>query len=538
MLIVPIALCCPSALFACTAPVQLILVLVASFALLVHFAAPEGVLIAAALPIAVWPAVKVLLHAARRTYPVAMLVAGAIDGLVTLYQVFAGLLAVGAPRPFSADALTSPSRMLAAMAYIAAVVLSAGSSLAAVAMWDRSIWRRRSLLNRASGGILRGAPRTGILIRHRPLAVKRAYIRYEVLRIRQFGRARSVLRINRETVEEDTQYMTSRPPTELRRQLVVVFRHEAGIDAGGMAREYFRLFFKRVASEPNPLFIPLDVGQHYISPKADPRRLHLAGIILGRAFLDGQLISVSFSPSIYRYLLVGQLTADDVAEHDPELFRHTESLLTMSSADLKGLGLTFSVSLSDGTMKELRPGGDDIDVDAGNVRQFVALRRIFALLGDGVGERLAALRAGWGRVVSKIDTTVLQVADLGLLIEGISEIAIDDWQRHTSYSNGFTATSPTVVAFWEVLATFTHTQRQALVQFTTGCASVPVSGFSGLPGRVKFNITRSPRLEAMPQAHTCFNSLTLPDVRDVDRVRSLLEWVVSLDSDAVGFHMA
>ncbi len=38
--------------------------------------------------------------------------------------------------------------------------------------------------------------------------------------------------------------------------------------------------------------------------------------------------------------------------------------------------------------------------------------------------------------------------------------------------------------------------------------------------------------------HTCFNSLTLPDVRDVDRVRSLLEWVVSLDSDAVGFHMA
>lgn len=57
--------------------------------------------------------------------------------------------------------------------------------------------------------------------------------------------------------------------------------------------------------------------------------------------------------------------------------------------------------------------------------------------------------------------------ELELLISGLPEIDVDDLRANTEYS-GFTAGSPVVQWFWEVVREMDAEQLALLVQFVTG----------------------------------------------------------------------
>ena len=69
--------------------------------------------------------------------------------------------------------------------------------------------------------------------------------------------------------------------------------------------------------------------------------------------------------------------------------------------------------------------------------------------------------------------------------------------------------------FWSTLEEFNDEQRTRLLQFSTGSARVPAQGFKALQrndGKYqKFTLDSAGGVDGwLPQAHTCFNRLDMP----------------------------
>ena len=72
--------------------------------------------------------------------------------------------------------------------------------------------------------------------------------------------------------------------------------------------------------------------------------------------------------------------------------------------------------------------------------------------------------------------------ELELLISGLPEIDVDDLRANTEYQ-GFTANSPVIQYFWEVVREMDKEDLALLVQFVTGTSKVPLEGFKAMQVR-------------------------------------------------------
>ncbi len=99
-----------------------------------------------------------------------------------------------------------------------------------------------------------------------------------------------------------------------------------------------------------------------------------------------------------------------------------------------------------------------------------------------------------------------------------------DLQRHTRYSNGYSAQSPAVVKFWKVMRQASAEDRRAVVQFVTSSSRPPVLGFANLQppftlSKVKCETSLFAAIglgkdaDRLPSASTCFNTLKLPNYK-------------------------
>lgn len=83
--------------------------------------------------------------------------------------------------------------------------------------------------------------------------------------------------------------------------------------------------------------------------------------------------------------------------------------------------------------------------------------------------------------------------------------------------------------FWEVLESLSDELKKKFLLFTTGSDRVPVGGM----GEMTFKITRiSNKPENLPEAHTCFNQLVLPQYETQDILKEKL--IIAI-SNAEGF---
>lgn len=110
--------------------------------------------------------------------------------------------------------------------------------------------------------------------------------------------------------------------------------------------------------------------------------------------------------------------------------------------------------------------------------------------------------------------------ELELLLCGMQEIDVDDWQRNTVYRH-YAPQSKHIVWFWQFVRSLDKEKRSKLLQFVTGTCRVPVGGFSeliGSTGPQLFCIERVGKENWLPRSHTCFNRLDLPPYRSYDQL--------------------
>lgn len=295
-------------------------------------------------------------------------------------------------------------------------------------------------------------------------------------------------------------------------KLSVRFHEEEGVDAGGVAREWFSVLARQMFNPDYALFRPSAVDKVTYLPNRsswiNPEHLSyfkFVGRIIGKAIYDGRLLDCYFTRSFYKCMLEIGVDWKDMEAVDPEFHKSLEWILNNDITDV--LDLTFSCEVDDfGKTKnvDLKPGGSTIPVTQENKQEYVKLITEQKLT-IAIKEQISSFLSGFHDVIPKDLIKIFNEQELELLISGMPDIDIDDWKNNTEYQN-YTSSSIQVQWFWRVVRSFSQEERAKLIQFVTGTSKVPLEGFANLQGSngiQKFQIHKDfGSVTRLPSAHT------------------------------------
>lgn len=375
------------------------------------------------------------------------------------------------------------------------------------------------------------------------LAYKRVWVSEQIRREQvQPGSSSLHIVVHRATLLEGLCDRLAQPTERLRRGLDVQFAGDGENGNGdGHRREFFKLAAEELTNADFGLFKSNDGGRsfHVSSTAADAQadnlaQFELCGKLVGLALLHRETLpSMRFSLALRKLILGGSpLVLDDLAAVDPVLFdgkvrylqqsRYNDGPSPVSLADL---GLTFEdvpqPDVFPDSKQELCAGGAKISVTEQSKAHYLSLFCDHRLQG-ALRPQLDAVLRGFGAMVPEDARLRIQrmisPAEFGLLLCGLEEIDVADWQAHSIRHE--TTTEGNWACFWKVVAGMSQQHRSELLEFATGSPTVPVGGFAALPGywgsvhRFTVSPPRSAAAVAtragLPTASTCFNTLYLP----------------------------
>uniref|UniRef100_A0A8D3DK86 Ubiquitin-protein ligase E3C n=1 Tax=Scophthalmus maximus TaxID=52904 RepID=A0A8D3DK86_SCOMX len=320
---------------------------------------------------------------------------------------------------------------------------------------------------------------------------------------------------------------------------------EAGIDGGGIFREFLNELLKSGFNPNQGFFKTTNEGLLYPNPAAGmligdsfTRHYYFLGRILGKALYENMLVELPFA-SFFLSKLLG--TSADVDIHhlaslDPEMYRN---LLFLKSyeGDVEELGLNFTVvnnDLGEAQVVELKLGGKDIPVTTANRIAYIHLVADYRL-NKQIRPHCLAFRQGLANVVNLEWLRMFDQQEIQVLISGAHvPICLDDLKKFTNYSGGYSATHPVIQIFWEVVESFTDEEKRKLLKFVTSCSRPPLLGFKELYPAFCIHHGGTD-LDRLPTASTCMNLLKLPEFCDQYQMRNKLLYAVE---SSAGFELS
>ncbi|KAF9447492.1 hypothetical protein P691DRAFT_776106 [Macrolepiota fuliginosa MF-IS2] len=352
------------------------------------------------------------------------------------------------------------------------------------------------------------------------------------------------LNVRRARVFEDSfQYLQRKSGDQIKYgKLSVRFYDEEGVDAGGVTREWFQILARQMFDPNNALFQPCAADKLTYQPNknswVNPEHLSFfkfVGRVIGKAIYDGRLLDAYFAKSLYRQILGKPVDYRDVEWVDPEYYN---SLCWILENDPTVLDLNFSVEADEFGVNRIVPlkeNGESIPVTQENKREFVQLSAQYRLY-SSIKEQIENLLSGFYEIIPKDLITIFNEQELELLISGTPDIDVDEWRAATEY-NGYAGSDPNIVWWWRALKSFNREERAKVLSFATGTSRVPLNGFvdlQGVQGVQRFSIHRAyGEPDRLPQAHTCFNQIDLPQYSSYEMLRQQL--LLAINEGGEGF---
>ncbi|CAK6975114.1 NEDD4-like E3 ubiquitin-protein ligase WWP2 isoform X2 [Scomber scombrus] len=343
--------------------------------------------------------------------------------------------------------------------------------------------------------------------------------------------------VSRQTLFEDSfQQIMNVKPYDLRRRLYIIMRGEEGLDYGGIAREWFFLLSHEVL---NPMYCLFEYAgkNNYclqINPASSINPDHLTyfrfiGRFIAMALYHGKFIDTGFTLPFYKRMLDKKPTLKDLESIDPEFYN---SIMWVKENNLEecGVELYFAQDmeiLGKVSTHQLKDDGENELVTEENKEEYISLLTDWRFT-RGVEEQTKAFLDGFNEVVPLEWLRYFDEKELELMLCGMQEIDIADWQKNTIYRH-YTKNSKQIHWFWQVVKEMDNEKRIRLLQFVTGTCRLPVGGFAeliGSNGPQKFCIDKVGKETWLPRSHTCFNRLDLPPYRSLEQLREKLMFAI------------
>ncbi|OCT76956.1 NEDD4-like E3 ubiquitin-protein ligase WWP1 isoform X1 [Xenopus laevis] len=386
-------------------------------------------------------------------------------------------------------------------------------------------------------------PRTGksVVSKGPQIAYERSF-RWKLAHFRYLCQSNALpshvkITVSRQTLFEDSfQQIMALKPYDLRRRLYVMFRGEEGLDYGGLAREWFFLLSHEVL---NPMYCLFEYAgkSNYclqINPASTINPDHLSyfcfiGRFIAMALFHGKFIDTGFSLPFYKRMLSKKLTIKDLESIDPEFYN---SLIWIRDNNIEecNLEMYFSVDmeiLGKITSHDLKPEGSNILVTEENKEEYIGLMAEWRF-SRGVEEQTKAFLDGFNAVVPLQWLQYFDEKELEVMLCGMQEVDLSDWQRNTVYRH-YTRNSKQIIWFWQFVKEMDNEVRLRLMQFVTGTCRLPLGGFAelmGSNGPQKFCIEKVGKETWLPRSHTCFNRLDLPPYKSYEQLKEKLLFAI------------
>ncbi|XP_074089491.1 putative E3 ubiquitin-protein ligase HECTD2 isoform X2 [Macrotis lagotis] len=345
------------------------------------------------------------------------------------------------------------------------------------------------------------------------------------------------MKVRRTHLVSDSLDELTRKRGDLKKKLKVTFVGEAGLDMGGLTKEWFLLLIRQIFHPDYGMFAyHKDSHCHWFSSfKCDNySEFRLVGILMGLAVYNSITLDIRFPPSCYKKLLsppivpsdqntpvgICNVTIDDLYQIMPELAHGLNELLSYDGNVEEDFYSTFQVFQEEfGVIKSynLKPGGDKIPVTNQNRKEYVQLYVDF-LLNKSIYKQFAAFYYGFHSVCASNALMLLRPEEVEILVCGSPELDMHALQRNTQY-DGYVKTDLTIRYFWDVVLGFPLDLQKKLLHFTTGSDRVPVGGMADLNFKISKHDTST---NWLPVAHTCFNQLCLPPYKNKKELKQKL----------------
>lgn len=163
-------------------------------------------------------------------------------------------------------------------------------------------------------------------------------------------------------------------PKDLKKQLVVEFVGEQGIDEGGVSKEFFQMVVEEIFNPDYGMFIQQE-GTRSVwfnsTSFENEAQFTLIGIVLGLAIYNNIILAVNFPMVVYRKLMGIKGSFADLADWNPVLYKSLQDILDYDADDIEDVFMqTFQISYEDvfGNIltHDLKDNGDTIYVNQSN----------------------------------------------------------------------------------------------------------------------------------------------------------------------------
>lgn len=194
--------------------------------------------------------------------------------------------------------------------------------------------------------------------------------------------------------------------------------------------------------------------------------------------------------------------------------------------------INFTAIGSDQKVYPLVTGGDHKRVQWSMRHEYLQLLRQFRM--NEFKDQCDAMRRGLSTVVPVAALSLFTWRELMTEIVGYKSVDVSYLQSNTEYSS-CSSSDPHVQRFWTVMRErFDDEQRRALLRFSWGRSRLPLPG---QPWEKKFKIASHSRSSNssgrngpdnyLPDAHTCFFTLDLPQYSTVDICHEKLLYAIT-----------
>lgn len=338
------------------------------------------------------------------------------------------------------------------------------------------------------------------------------------------------LKVRRDHIIEDAlvrlEIIAMENPSDLKKQLVVEFDGEQGVDEGGISKEFFQLFLEEIFNADIGMFTyDEDTKLFWFNPSSleNDAQYTLIGLVLGLAIYNNCILDVHFPMVVYRKLMGKKGTYLDLSDLNPVLYKSLKDLLEYTGNVQDDLTLTFQISHTDlfgnPMLYDLKENGDQIPVTKENRQEFVELYSDY-ILNKSVECQFKAFKKGFQMVTKESPLKYLyRPEELELLICGSRKLDFEALEKTTAYDGGYNKDSQMIKDFWEIIHSFNEEQKRLFLQFTTGTDRAPVGGLAKLKMIIVKNGSDTDRL---PTSHTCFNALLLPEYSSKEKLKERL----------------
>jgi E3 ubiquitin-protein ligase NEDD4 len=357
------------------------------------------------------------------------------------------------------------------------------------------------------------------------------------------------IRVRRQTLLQDSMdAWESIDVDDMKKIFRFEFSNEPGLDAGGVAREFYGLLCEQLFNPDCGLFLSSTVNQMcmQINPNSGIanefhlRYFHMVGRLLGKALMDNQITPVHLVQPLYKHIMGWPVSFRDLEQIDDQIYRNLLGMLDMDDVSILGMDFTTTEDqLGVVATIELIPNGSNIEVDNNNCAMYLDAQLKYRLM-DRIKSQLAEVLKGFYDVVPEPLLSVFDFQEIELLLHGLPNIDMEDWIKNTEYTGEFTNQPSHKVLqwFWEVVRSFEQDQKAKFLQFVTGTSGVPVQGFGYLQGNDgnirKFTINGDKNVKVFPRAHTCFNRIDMPMYKSKTELQKYLTMAISIESTGFG----